>query len=302
MTIWVFPFSDPVVLGQIRRKYGSNAAFFEALDIDFVQSFPELCPCDVGERWGKYTLDEALSLEFGDPTDTSRGYDRLKADLESFGRAGYAVLANVTGVMEQANMFLGIEETLMNMALAPEKMAELFDRLGRWGARNAEACLELGADVVHVSDDWGQNNSLMMSPGAWRRMIEPADARIIRAARNRGAPVTLHCDGFFEPVIGNLVALGVSAAHPVQESAGMDHERFQRQWGDRIGLYGGLDISYVLPRGSFEEIEAHVRRAFRVNKQHRRYLFSTAHMVQSDTALDRVEFAYEIARRQREYC
>jgi len=34
-------------------------------------------------------------------------------------------------------------------------------------------CLDLGVDMIHVSDDWGAQQGLMFHPGLWRRLIFP---------------------------------------------------------------------------------------------------------------------------------
>jgi uroporphyrinogen decarboxylase len=92
-----------------------------------------------------------------------------------------------------------------------------------------------------------------------------------------------------------VIDLGFQCLHPVQTSAGMDQARVKREYGDRLTIYGGLDVRTTLGRGDPDGVRAEVRRLMRDLKPGGGYLFCTSHMVQPGTPVEEVEMAYRVA-------
>lgn len=77
------------------------------------------------------------------------------------------------GIFEALNGPFGIEDHLCWMAMYPDELKEVYARQAQWNRKFAEHCIELGVDMVHISDDWGAQKSLMFSTEMWRDMIYP---------------------------------------------------------------------------------------------------------------------------------
>ncbi len=310
--IYLWVFNQPGVIDAIRAKHGTFEAFCDALDLDMTQSFPakgvlkrrpepgsEHALRDATYGW-VYTMEAALEAELNDPDDATI-YKPIQAEIEHHkGRRGRAVFVQTPGVFEAANGFIGLEQNLLEMALRPELCKQLYERIARWSARYAENCLELGVDVIHVSDDWGMNNALLFRPQAWWELIFPTEKIICDAVRKKGGLLSLHSDGDITSVLDGVVELGFRVFHPCQESAGMNPSEVKRVYRGRLGLYGGLDVRTVLGRGlPRAELAAEVRRVMASLQSGGGYIFCTSHMVQPGTPLEEVEFAYEVAREER---
>lgn len=312
--IYLWVFGQPGVIDDIHAKYGSFEAFCDALELDMTQAFPAKgflkrgappdSPNSVYEAaygW-VYTLDTALEAEFNDPDDAEI-YTTIRAEIEHHkGRRGRAVFVQTPGVFEAANGVIGQEQNLMELALRPDLCRQLYERIAQWSARYAENCLELGADVIHISDDWGMNHALMFRPQTWWDVIYPAEKVICDAVRRRGGLLSLHSDGYITPVLDGVVELGFRVVHPVQESAGMHPAQVKRDYYGKLGIYGGLDVRTVLGRGlPRTQLADEVRRVMQTLKPGGGYIFCTSHMVQPGTPLDEVEFAYQVAREYARY-
>jgi len=294
--IYIWMFRDDM-RKEVVKRYGSLDGFYDMLEIDMFQTFP------AHGMWPKgcSSIDEALEIELRDPNDSSI-YEPIKRDIEHHKlRKGRAIFCQTPGVFETTNGVIGIQNSLMELALHPEKCKLLYEKIARWAAVYAQNALELGVDVIHISDDWGENFRMMMNPKAWWELIYPTEIITVQAAKKAGGRVSLHCDGYFYDVLDGVVEMGIECVHPVQQSAGMDVRRFKREYGDKLALYGGLDIRYILPRAPLEELEGEIRELFRVMKPGGGFIFCTAHTVQPDTSLDRVEFAYKIALEEGRY-
>jgi uroporphyrinogen decarboxylase len=181
------------------------------------------------------------------------------------------------------------------MLVEREKTEAIFHRLAAWGAAAAENAIRAGADILEVSDDWGQQHTLMFNPELWWEMIYPTEKMIIDVARKHDVPVILHSDGDITLVLDGVKKLGVSGLHPVQESAGMSFARTREILGDGVCIMGGLDTVTALPVMSPDQIREEVKRVFGLLKESGPFIFAGSHMFQDDAPLPVIEAAYETA-------
>ncbi len=293
LNIWMF---RDDVRGQVVAKYGSLERFYEALHIDVFMAItppPSRHNPDFLEQKMTMSLEELSASDLRDPDDPAM-YDEVKVLLDRYG-ADKCVLAHTWGVLEGAYSFMGVEETLAQLALWPPKLQWLFETLSDWSARVARNVVDLGIDVLHISSDVGANNTMILSQRTWRDRIVPYDSRIIAPGLRRGLPISLHSCGYVKPIIGDLIDLGIDVIHPLQQSAGMNLAEVKRAWGDRLTIHGGLELRYYLSRAPEEELVSHVRDNMLTCKPGGGFIFNTEHTVQPDTTLERVELAYRTA-------
>lgn len=312
--LYVWVFNQPGVIDEIVARFGTFEAFCDELELDMTQAFPAKGPLKRRPKPGDeaavydatygwvYTVEGALEAELNDPDDPTI-YEPIKREIEHHkGRCGRAVFVQTFGVFEAANDFVGLEQNLVAMVEKPELCRQLYERIARWSARYAENCLELGVDVIHISDDWGMNNAMLFSPQKWWELVFPAEKIICDAVLKRGGLLSLHSDGYIEPVLDGVVELGIKVFHPCQESAGMKPVEVKRKFFGKLALYGGLDVRTVLGRGlSREQLAAEVRRVMEALKPGGGFIFCTSHMVQPGTPIDEVVFAYEVAKEAGRY-
>ncbi|MFA0747299.1 MAG: hypothetical protein EORIYHIE_001168 [Candidatus Fervidibacter sp.] len=193
--LWVF--NQPGVIGEIVARFGSFEAFCDFLELDMTQAFPAKGPLkqrpkpnsdeaihDATYGW-VYKLEVALEAELNDPDDPTI-YEPIRREIEHHKeRRGRAVFVQTFGVFEAANDFIGLEQNLVAMAEQPQFCRQLYEWIARWSARYAENCLELGVDVIHISDDWGMNNAMLFSPKTWWELVYPAEKIICGAVLKR---------------------------------------------------------------------------------------------------------------------
>jgi uroporphyrinogen decarboxylase len=305
-TIWV---DGGEAMQRVVERFGSYDVFLDELDTDMLQAFPAgpgMVDWDAraalgptaergrGLSQGAMGLDEALEVPFTDP-DTASIYEPIRAAIELHqGRKGRAIYVQTPGCFETANGIIGMENQLTEMAARPDALRVLYRRQLEWTRGYIGNCLDLGADVIHVSDDLGENGRMLFSPRTFRQAVAPALAEEAAFVRARSPHLSLHSCGYFDDVIGDLLDMGFTCMHPFQESAGMDIPSVKRRFGDRVTIYGGLDVRSTLPSGDRALIEADLRRIIPECKRGGGLLFCTAHTVHSDCALDDVLFAYEL--------
>ncbi len=294
---------------RIVERFGSYDAFLDALDVDMFQAFPDsptlidvgqwreahpAPPRQPGLSQGALSLDEALAAPLTDPNREAI-YAPIEAALAHHQQAkGRAVFVQTPGCFETANGLIGMDGQLMEMALRPEFVRALYRKQLEWTKVYIANCLALGADVIHISDDLGQNGRMLFSPATFREVVAPVLAAEARFVRERSPHLSLHSCGYFDDIIGDLADMGFDCLHPIQESAGMDLVSVKRRFGRRVTLYGGLDVRATLPSGDRELIRKDIERVVTNCKRGGGLIFCTAHTVHQDCSLDDVLYAYEL--------
>lgn len=311
----VFAGWNPEVQAKVTARYGSLDAFYERFHIDAVTGVLPRFPFGGAARHAQIMdLDEYLTLTPDDPraaailtTPCDHILSMTVAQALRYHQEQKAVFCHAWGVFELSQFLFeqdgipGVEQALLNMAMEPEKTQRMFMKLGAWTADCMEQAIKAGVDIIKLSDDWGQQNTLLFSPQMWWDMVYPPTKLIVDRARQYGVPVVLHSDGDVTKVLEGIIRLGVSGLHPVQESSGMSPAGTRAALAPNICIMGGLDTITALPVMNETEIRAEVERVFALFKNSGGFIFTGSHMFQDDVSLEVIAAAYERAYELAEY-
>jgi uroporphyrinogen decarboxylase len=127
----------------------------------------------------------------------------------------------------------------------------------------ARRLAEAGVDFIYTGDDVGTERAMLISPATWRRFLKPRLARVIAAARavRPDIPVFYHSDGYCEPIIPELIEIGVTILNPVQPEC-MDPAELKRRFGDRLAFWGTVGTQTTMPFGTPDDVRREVRHRF----------------------------------------
>lgn len=248
------------------------------------------------------TLDDLDRFPWPDLTDPSR-FAGLAARCKAIQDDGYAVvlLSGLT-LFEQAYIMRGIENCLADMLADEEFFTALITRLKTLALPCVRALLtEVGpyVDVLVTGDDLGTQESTLMAPADYRRLIKPHQAELLaEIKRHTRAKIFFHSDGDIYPLLGDLADIGVDLVNPVQVSAGKmaDTARLKREFGKRLGFCGAIDTNRVLPHGTTADVRAEVRRRIRDLAPGGGYIASAVHCIQPDVPPENVVSMCEAVR------
>lgn len=305
----VFAGWNPGIASKVAEKWGDLATWYDKFGIDVVTGVLPRFP--FGRREGDLEPPEVtdfLSLPMIDPEETDAPgtpadgalFPTVREAVEWGRSTDRAVFVHAWGVFELSQFLYeinggpGTEDALLNMIAEKDAVGELFLRLADWSADCIELALDAGADVVELSDDWGQQNTMLFSPELWWDLVYPATKRIVDRVKTRNRPVILHSDGDITRVLDGVVKLELDGLHPVQESAGMDFKQVREILGDRC-IMGGLDTVSSLPGMNKTQIRDEVVRIFDLLGTTGPFIFAGSHMFQDDSDLSVIEAAYDRA-------
>jgi uroporphyrinogen decarboxylase len=209
------------------------------------------------------SLADLRSFPFPDVSAPYRveGLARQVQALHAQGLAAGGNLPHLGGeLFEAAWRLRGLENFLLDLLERPDWAHFLLDRLAALARRNATALARAGVDVLALDDDVGMPRTMMISPAIWREFFKPRLAAIIQAARAIKPDLRLlfHSDGYFEPIVGDLIEIGVNAINPLQPDH-MDAVRIRRRFGPRLALWGTIGRQTTFSFASPGEIRQEVK-------------------------------------------
>ncbi|MDP6359218.1 MAG: uroporphyrinogen decarboxylase family protein [Planctomycetota bacterium] len=284
---------------QITEAFGSVEAFEDKYEFDLSHIFGGPGTYS-GDTLQQLRQDLGRAIEPGDlldvPTNTpdeSEAYqgviDQIRHHKEERGRFVYI---QTPGIFEALNGVFGIENHLTYLALYEDDLQQVYQRQAEWNRSFAMNCLDLGIDMIHVSDDWGAQNALLFSPDTWWKLIYPNHKVICDAVKERGAYVSFHSDGNIRQVLDGVVKLGYDVVHPYQESAGMDLQEYKENYRDDFVLMGGLDIQTTLGFGKLDFLKSEIERVLRMFRDGG-LIFCTSHFVQNHCTIEELTLAFD---------
>lgn len=174
--------------------------------------------------------------------------------------SGWVAQGGGGGCFEAGWGLRGMDNMMMDLMTGNEVSAAILDRFTEQGVRSARLAAQTGCDLTGGGDDVGMQDRMMMNPELWRKEIKPRTARIFAAAKEIKPDIHVgyHSDGNIEPIIGDLIEIGVDILNPVQPEC-MDQEKIKREYGDRLCLDRCIGTQTVLPFGTPESIDAQVK-------------------------------------------
>jgi uroporphyrinogen decarboxylase len=159
----------------------------------------------------------------------------------------------------RARTLRGMEDFMMDVVLRPRVADALLDAITAIGIPQLRQALPLGFDCVHFGDDWGSQKGLLIRPALWRRFPRPGPRRMFDIVRQHGLHVSVHSCGDIQPVLDEMVEMGVSIVSPFQPEPMDVWQLFERYKG-RLTFHGGLSREQTLPYADVHRVKVETQR------------------------------------------
>jgi uroporphyrinogen decarboxylase len=239
------------------------------------------------------TLETLDKFEMPDPLNPGY-FDGLKERAEYLHKkTDYAIVLDMgIGIFTRSQFMRGFTEILLDMIQNPGFAERLLRMLtDTWKKTAARALQEVGplVDVVFWGDDWGLQNSTMMNPVMWRKMIKPLLSEMTATIREYSdAKVLVHSCGAIVPLMDDLIKAGVDALNPVQVTAkDMGPENLAEKFNGKIAFWGGIDTQHLLPFKKPEDVRQAVR--FTRETLGPGYILGSVHNLQAQVPPENIE-------------
>jgi len=247
----------------------------------------------IGNPLKKPSLSE---YKLPDPADSYR-FENLRRWCRQ-NREHFTIIW-VGDLWERATFMRGMENILTEVALNPKFVRELLQRIADYILETMRILFErFGFDGIALSDDYGGQKGMLMSPDDWRKLIKPPLERIYSYAKQNGRVVFHHSCGNIHPVVGDMIDIGLDILHPIQPEA-MDIYRLKREFGQDLTFCGGIPTQQLLPKGTPEEVRDEVKKLKEKMGAGGGYILEPGITLQADILLENLAIMLDEAMAER---
>lgn len=188
----------------------------------------------------------------------------------------FFVFAQIGGPVTQLDEMFSMEDFMVYSLTNTDEMRLIAEKVMEYELEKARIFLDCGADGIVIGDDVAFNSGVFLPPQVMERNVYPFWRRAVREIKSyRDVPVFLHSDGNVNGILDEVAAAGFDGIQSLQPSAGVDIAQVKRRYGDRLCLWGNIDLDYTMCFGSPEEVKKAVRDTVRAAGKNGGHILST---------------------------
>ncbi len=276
----------------VTTPWGQTQKVFNALD-----STPEVLDCyfDSSDKW-----EEAKKKMF-EYNEDRIPWDYLKENYPKWKAEGrFLQLVVWFGFDVAHSHMIGTENVLAAMIEEPEWITDVFETYLTTSLDLCQRILDAGYefDGIFWYDDMGYKNTPFFSPQMYRELLKPYHKRAVDWAHERGLVTELHSCGFIEPLLPDVVDVGVDMLERIEVKAGMDPKRIKAMFGDKLSFHGGINAQLW---DNFDRVKAEMESIIPVMMQGGGYVFASDHSIPNSVSFENMKRITELAKKLGKY-
>jgi len=204
------------------------------------------------ETLSKYEPPGPDKNEWGETLD----WEEIRTDIETQRDLGKLTWGNGGYLFDRLYYLRGFENLMIDFATDAPQLPRLIEMVTDRTMEVVNKWLTIGVDVMAFHTDIASQQSLMISPGDFRRYIKPMFKALFTACRDAGTHVYLSSDGRMLDIVDDLIECGVSVHDP--EVGANTLEGIARAYKGKMCAMVYIDPQ-KLPFWKPDQIRAHVR-------------------------------------------
>ena len=231
--------------GKNRSEWG-----FDWHRADETMGQPSAPVISAGNELGSYRPPDANAtgrFDVANATFERYGVDRYY--LASLGLSGFTIMS----------FLWGFSRLMEDLILDPAKIADLADVVFDTESEIITRAASLSFSGVAFFDDWGTQSGMVISPGLWRERFKERYRRQFELCHAHNLDVYFHSCGFYQPIIGDLIDIGVDMLNLSQPNV-YDVSALGDEFGGRVCFVCPVSYQTTSISGSCEEIQQSVQK------------------------------------------
>jgi uroporphyrinogen decarboxylase len=323
--------SEPAILDRMAQTVVPDESLLQRFDIDFRWLVPnwvqvtersdvpgyidmwgvpykalsdwEHCMVD-GSPMRQATVAELDDFQWPDPHDPKQFEGLRERAKHLYENTDYVIGADAikAGMLMNSLQLRGYDQFFMDLVLDVDLAEALMDKI-LWTLKEmwTHYMEEVGpyVQLAYVTDDFGTQKSMMISPKMFRELIKPRWKALIDHIKSLAdVKIMFHSDGDILPLLDDFVDMNVDILNPVQTSvAGLeDTFALKEKSGDSLCFHGAIDVQQMMPNATTEELEQEIaRRVFDLGRNGG-YILAPCHNIGHDIPPENVATLFDKAR------
>lgn len=224
--------NDDVICSTACKQAGfeEKYRFLQSLGLDLVSLSPHY-PCDLKR------------LPFSE--------EYLWPDLDKWVRqTSLFTFAILDGAFEWGLRIFGLEKFFIMLRKSPSSLEDLISNVETLNLATVDRLESEGINGIILADDIAHRNGLFISPEILRKSFIPSLTRQAGGILSKNLPVFYHSDGNYLPVITDIVNAGFNGLQCLEKNAGMDIKELQERFGEKLCLWGHLEVEDITQAGN----------------------------------------------------
>ena len=198
------------------------------------------------EEWEDFS-----SYSFPDPHDPIR-FQKAAEIMGQYGEKYYIASLALSGFTVMT-LLRGFENTRIDLTIDPEHANLLADGIFSFEEEIIRQAKSNGFHAVGFFDDWGTQDSLIISPKQWREFFKPRYKRQFELCHENGLDVYFHCCGYIMDIIEDLIEIGVDILNISQPNL-FDIRELGARFGGKVCFLCPISYQTTSLTGTREDI------------------------------------------------
>jgi uroporphyrinogen-III decarboxylase len=193
------------------------------------------------------------------------------------------------GIFDTMWMAMGMKEFGRNYAKRTKLYYQTIQFYGEIMAKHIEGIINAVGNrtgVICIGDDVAFKGRTMISPERWEEDIGPYYKTVCDMMNDAGIIPLMHTDGDITDLVPAFQRVGIRG---VQGWEGGADPQFINDHFPDFYVIGFGDVGQVLPFGTPEQIDAHVKGLMNALKENRHYIFGPSTVIVKEMPLQNVQ-------------
>jgi len=278
-------------------QYGFFACF-HPLQNRATRAAADRMPPDVNRAALFQEIEEAVRSTRA-PDITRPGlFDDMRRELKEKSGDFLVIPSGYFGIYERGYGLMGFAEFMTAMALKPQVVHDLLDKITDYRVEYARQVVRMGFKVAHHGDDLGTQHGSLFSKSMFREYVLPRLKRAWQPYNDARIPIILHSCGCLAEFIPDLLGIGLRVLEPVQPC--MDLALLKREFGKDLVFWGGIDTQTFLPFGTPDQVKEMARRTIRTLGKGGGHIIAPSQEVMNDVPIANVKALVETIVEERQ--
>jgi uroporphyrinogen decarboxylase len=194
---------------------------------------------------------------------------------------------------------MGMNAFAIALRKNPKLIQERFEQTTEFVIGLFKTYSECGAKVFFEGGDIAFKSGPLINPKYINEYVLPCMKRVTEAIHDWGGKIIFHSDGDITSILDFVVEAGFDALHCL-EPPYVDLKLVKKKVGDKLCLLGNIDTSYILVKGTKEEVENAVKYAIKHLGPEGGYILSPSNSHPA-MSLQRIKWMIEATKRYGKY-
>ena len=183
-----------------------------------------------------------------------------------------------TFVMTINEFLMNLSDFMLDIYEDYEFIEYMFDISTEYWVKFSKALVKEKIDWCYTADDFGFKSGLFLPPDILKKLWFERYKKIMDPIKEAGIGIMFHSDGKIDDIVPWIIEYGVDALNPMDPYC-IDYREYKKKYGDKIALWGNIDIEWPLSNGTPDDVKKDVKEHMDVLKPGNGYICSSSHSI-----------------------